>query len=107
MADPDSIPPADNSSVPVTPEEVEQPPQNLPPNFSPVPPKHSRFLKAYAFIIAILVVGGAAFAIVNHFSNSNDQPAKIVTKKDIPLIRYGLTTGPINTFYPDIQDSNI
>lgn len=91
--------PAPGSNVinPSLPETQPQPPS------PPIPNKKRRLSKKFWLILAlVLVIGGVAAYIINQQSNDSSKQylTQQATKKDIPLLRIGYTTGPINSFYP-------
>jgi peptide/nickel transport system substrate-binding protein len=91
------------------------PPQDEHPSAEPVeaerqpvvslPPKKRRPVKLILACLVLLLIAGGVTLAINHYSSTPAETTKPAAKKDVQLIRYGLTTGPIDSFYPEIEDS--
>lgn len=85
------------SPLPQTP----QPPQT--PMSSP-PSKKRKFLKWFgAIVVIVAIVATAALLLLGKDDKKQQQTVNTNQKKDIPVLRIGYTSGPLNSFYPDFQ----
>lgn len=84
-------------------------PQEVPQytNIAPVvqssPPPRSkwrRFFKWFGAVLVIALLAAAAVALFNRLDKPAEPQQQQSQKKDIPLLKIGYTSGPLNTFYP-------
>lgn len=71
------------------------------------PARRSRRGALIVGVLILLVVVAAVIYLLGKGNSSKSASNGTKGTKDVALIRYGMSTGPINSFYPDIEDSAV
>lgn len=61
-------------------------------------PKKRKYIKIIIGLLAVAILAAAAFMVLSKSDEKSDTGQ--TQKKDIPLLRIGYTSGPLNAFYP-------